>query len=56
MSEVICSWTIMEAEAYLQYVDSIARARSSKQWTVDLSWLNPLGISVPEISTVSPQA
>ena len=51
---MVRSWTIMEAEAYLQYIDSIARNRSSKQWTIDLSWLNLLDISVPEISAVSP--
>ncbi len=44
----------MEAEAYLQYIDGIARDRSRKPWTVDLSWLNPMGVSVPEISAVSP--
>jgi len=38
----------MEAEAYLQYVGGIARDRSRKQWTTDLSWLIPLGITVPE--------
>ena len=46
----------MEAEAYLQYIDSIARDRSKKQWTVDLSWLNPMGVSVPEIGVVSSTA
>ena len=44
----------MEAEAYLQYVDSFARKRSRKQWTLNMSWLNPLGIPVPEISAVIP--
>lgn len=38
----------MEAEAYVQYKDSIARERSKKQWTVDLSWLTPLGVTVPD--------
>ena len=47
-----CSWTIMEAEAYLQYVEGIARERSQKQWVVDLSWLNPLGIQVPDTHSV----
>ena len=47
-----CSWTIMEAEAYLQYVEGIARERSQKQWIVDLSWLNPLGIQVPDTHSV----
>lgn len=53
--DAVCSWTIMEAEAYLQYTDSIARKRSKKEWTVDLSWLIPLGVQVPEVSTVSAQ-
>ena len=50
---LLCSWTIMEAEAYLQYIDSIARDRSRKQWTIDLSWLSLMGIPVPEISVHS---
>ncbi|CAL5219776.1 g1679 [Coccomyxa viridis] len=52
--QALNDWTIMEAEAYLQYIDGIARDRSRKPWTVDLSWLNPMGVSVPEISAVSP--
>ena len=47
-----CSWTIMEAEAYLQYVEGIAHERSQKQWVVDLSWLNLLGIQVPDTHSV----
>ena len=47
-----CSWTIMEAEAYLQYVEGVARERSQKQWVVDLSWLDPLGIQVPDTHNV----
>ncbi len=38
----------MEAEAYVQYMDSVAHKRSNKQWTVDLSWLTPLGVAVPD--------
>ena len=49
-----CSWTIMEAEAYLQYVEGIAHERSQKQCVVDLSWLNPLGIQVPDTHSVKP--
>lgn len=52
--QMLCSWTIMEAEAYLQYIDSVARNRSRKQWTLDMSWLSPLGVPVPEISAIRP--
>ena len=40
-------WTVMEAEDYLGYVQGLSAARCEREWRVDVSWLESMGVAVP---------
>ncbi len=42
-----CRWSIMEAEAYLRYVESLVQQRNQRAWRFDWAWLEANGVSVP---------
>jgi hypothetical protein len=39
----------MEAEAYLNYVESLIQKRNKRSWVLDLSWLGAKGIQIPDV-------
>ena len=43
-------WTADDVAAYLEVVWEVWSARSAHEWTLDVSWLATIGITVPEIT------